>query len=495
MRTKAPIILAVLVIAMSAANAEKSSAVELGPNDSPDQILAKAVSVVPSDRQIAWQQVEFAAFLHFGMNTFTDREWGEGTEDEKLFNPTDFDARQWMRAVKAAGIRMVILTCKHHDGFCLWPSKYTEHCVRNSPWRDGKGDVVAEVAKAAHEAGLKFGIYVSPWDRHDKSYGDSAVYNEHMKNQLRELLTGYGEIAEVWFDGACGEGPNGKRQEYDWDGYYGVIRELMPKAAIAICGPDVRWCGNEAGSTRASEWSVIPGGIDASAQDVGSRDVLAAAAKRGAWLTWHPSEVDTSIRPGWFYHASEDDKVRPLRDLLSIYFGSVGGNAQLLLNIPPDRRGRISDHDVQRLQEIGDYLRATFATNLAAGAKASATNVRGHDPKYGADKTVDGDAETYWASDDGVTEAAITYEFAAPKTFNTAVIQEQIRTGQRIEEFALYAWADGDWKEIAHATTVGHKRILRFPEVTTEKVRLRISQSRVSATIANFGLYEAPAIP
>ena len=356
-------------------------------------------------------------------------------------------------------------------------------------------DVVAEVAKAAHEAGLKFGIYVSPWDRHEKSYGDSAVYNEHMKNQLRELLTGYGEIAEVWFDGACGEGPNGKRQEYDWDGYYGVIRELMPKAAIAICGPDVRWCGNEAGSTRASEWSVIPSTVDAQAQDVGSREVLAEAAKRGAWLTWHPSEVDTSIRPGWFYHTSEDDKVRSLHDLLNIYFGSVGGNAQLLLNIPPDRRGRIADNDVQRLAEIGDYLHSAFATNLAAGAKATATNVRGHDAKYGADKTVDGDGETYWASDAGVTEAAITYEFAAPKTFNMAVVQEQIRTGQRIEEFALYAWADGDWKEIARATTVGHKRILRFPEVTTEKVRLRISQSRVSATVASFGLYKAPPMP
>jgi alpha-L-fucosidase len=480
---------------VSGAMAGEIKAVQLAPGDTLEQIVAKAVQVVPAPRQVAWQEVEFAAFVHFGMNTFTDREWGEGNEDEKLFNPTDFDARQWMRAFKAAGIRMVILTCKHHDGFCLWPSRYTEHCVKNSPWREGKGDVVAEVAKAAREAGLKFGVYLSPWDRHEKSYGDSPKYNEHFRNQLREVLTNYGEMAEVWFDGACGEGPNGKRQEYDWNSFYAVIRELQPQATIAICGPDVRWCGNEAGSTRQSEWSVIPDGVDAMGQDVGSREVLAAAAKRSAVLRWHPSEVDTSIRPGWFYHAGEDGRVRPLRELLGIYFGSVGGNAQLLLNIPPDRRGRIHENDVARLQEIGDYLRAAFAVNLAAGAKATASAVRGRDPKYDASKTVDGDRETYWATDDGVTAASLTYDLGAPRTFSMAMLQEQITVGQRIEEFALYAWADGDWKEIARATTIGHKRLVRFPEVTARKVRLRIVQSRVCPTIANFGLFKAPEMP
>jgi len=473
-------------------------------SDTLEQIVRKAAQVVPAPRQVAWQKLEFVGFAHFGMNTFTNREWGTGAEDPRLFNPTDFDARQWVAAFKAAGMKMLILTAKHHDGFCLWPSRYTEHSVKNSPWRDGKGDVVREVADACHAAGLKFGIYLSPWDRHEPTYGDSPVYNEHFKNQLRELLTDYGEVADVWFDGANGEGPNGKRQVYDWQGYWDVIRTLQPGATISIMGPDARWCGNEAGIARASEWSVVPmlhpmteitsdglGGLNPQKKDLGSRQALLEAAELGAKLIWYPAQVDTSIRPGWFYHPADDTKVRSLDQLLDIYYGAVGGNCQLLLNIPPDTRGRIHENDVQRLKELGQMLGNTFARNLAEGAKATASNSRSG--KFSAAKTIDHNEGSYWRANDGVTAAAIEYDLRTPVTFNVALLQEQITVGQRIEEFFLDAWSGNGWKEIARSTTVGYKRLLRFPEVTSARVRLRITQSRDYPTLSNFGLYRAPA--
>ena len=451
---------------------EKASAVagpiEISPSDTIAGLVSKAARVVPSERQLRWQALEFQAFVHFGMNTFTDREWGQGTEDPKLFNPTDFDAGQWVEAVRAAGIRGLIVTAKHHDGFCLWPSRWTEHSVKSSPWREGKGDVVGEVAAACRKAGLAFGVYLSPWDRHEPSYGDSPRYNEHFKNQLKELLTNYGEISEVWFDGACGEGPNGKRQAYDWAGYYALIRKLQPNAVISIMGPDARWIGNEAGVTRESEWSVIPvvgfddlpdeknpGGIahlDAQAKDLGSMDRIEAVASQGGRLIWYPGQVDVSIRPGWFYHAAEDDKVKSLDDLLDIYCTSVGGNAQLLLNIPPDKRGRIHENDARRLKELGERLRATFAVNLAAKT--------GHTLNGSGSSTV------------------IDRDLAGLTTFNVAMIKEDLRRGQRIEAFAIDAWNGKEWKEFARGTTVGWKKLLRFPVVETTKVRLRILKER-----------------
>lgn len=343
-----------------------------------DDFIIKAAGVLPSERQYAWQQMEFYAFIHFTVNTFTDREWGYGDENPAIFNPSALNADQWAETCRAAGMKGLILTCKHHDGFCLWPSRFTGHSVKNSPWKDGKGDVVREVSAACRRAGLKFGIYISPWDRHEKTYGDSDVYNRFFMNQLRELLTGYGEIFCVWFDGACGEGPNGKKQVYDWDGYYKLIRELQPEAVISVCGPDVRWCGNEAGHCRKSEWSVVPAQlqnaektaeksqkaddrefsklINSMDEDLGSREAI----KNATELIWYPAEVNTSIRPGWFYHTAEDDKVKTAAELLKVYYNSVGGNTCFLLNIPPDRRGLIHENDVSVLKSLGYLLNQAF---------------------------------------------------------------------------------------------------------------------------------------
>ncbi|MDR3314683.1 MAG: alpha-L-fucosidase, partial [Oscillospiraceae bacterium] len=327
------------------------------------QTLA-AAAVVPSPRQLAWQNMEFYAFLHFGVSTFTDKEWGDGSETPDCFQPQNLDCDQWARAIKAAGMRGMILTAKHIDGFCLWPTETTDHSVAASPWRGGKGDVVREAAEAARRNGLAFGLYLAPWDRHEASYGTGEAYNEFYRRQLRELLTNYGELFCIWFDGACGEGKNGRKQEYDWESYFDLIHELQPNAVISISGRDVRWCGNEAGEGRASEWSVVPwfhseadriagvaagakapNAIDPSFWDLGSRAAIRDAGK----LIWYPAEVDVSIRPGWFYHKNDDLEVKDLAKLLEIYYDSVGANASLLLNIPPNREGKIADRDVETL--------------------------------------------------------------------------------------------------------------------------------------------------
>jgi alpha-L-fucosidase len=464
-----------------------------------DDPIRQAAHITPTERQLAWQELEFTAFAHFGENTFTDREWGEGTEDPAVFNPTALDARQWVKAFKAAGMRGVILTAKHHDGFCLWPSK------------DGKGDVVRELSEACAEGGLKLGLYLSPWDRHEPTYGDSPAYNEHFRNQLRELLTQYGELYCMWFDGACGEGPNGKRQEYDWNSYYELIRELQPKACISICGPDVRWCGNEAGHCRESEWSVVPveqtdqeaiaarsqqsdeadfsRRLNPQDQDLGSREKIAAARR----LVWYPAEVDVSIRPGWFYHASEDGQVKTLDHLLDIYYGSVGGNAVLLLNVPPDRRGLVHEADAARLQELGDVVRRTFARDLARGARPTASEFRANDAQFAPDRALDGDTRTFWCPNEGVEAAWLGLDLRGPRTFDRACLQECIRQGQRIERFALEVWQDSRWTAVATATTIGYNRLLRFPPVAAQSVRLNILESRECPTIATFGLYDSGA--
>jgi alpha-L-fucosidase len=484
--------------------------VRLSPDDTLDNVVAKAVAVRPTTRQIAWQRDEISAFLHFGMNTFTDREWGDGKEDPKLFNPTELDCRQWVRAAKAAGISRMILTAKHHDGFCLWPSKFTEHCVRSSPWKGGKGDVVGEFIEACRAEGMHYGIYISPWDRHEKTYGDSPKYNQHFLDQLREVLTTYPGIKELWFDGACGEGPNGKKQEYDWRAYWKLIRELAPDAAITVRGPDVRWCGNEAGWTRKSEWSVIPmpGDVgswetsdktlagyirDIYGDDLGSRDVLMRSRAERSVLAWYPAQVNTSIRPGWFYHQYDDAHVRSLEELLGIYYGSVGGNGQFLLNIPPDRRGLFHEKDVARLKEFGDVLRTTFGKNLADGAKLTA-EVTGGKSVGDLHPLMDGQGDVGWTTTDGPTTATIMAELPEPVRANCLMLQEDIASGQRVEAFELDAFSDGDWHSAASDTVIGYKRLLRFPDATISKLRIRFTEFRVRPTLAALGLYLAPAI-
>jgi alpha-L-fucosidase len=453
----------------------------------PRDVLKKAAHTVPTPQQLAWQEMETTCFAHFGVNTFTDREWGEGTENPKVFNPTALDANQWVAACKAGGLKILILTCKHHDGFCLWPSKYTEHSVKNSPWRGGKGDVVREVSDACRKGGIKFGVYLSPWDRHEKTYGTPG-YNDHYKNQLRELLTNYGEITEVWWDGACGEGPNGKKQVYDWDGYTKVVRELQPNAVIFGEGPDIRWVGNEDGLARESEWSALPTRDSAARMlpDLGADKYLAGAKE----IFWFPAECDVSIRPGWFYHAAEDNQVKSLKQMLDIYYRSVGRNAVLLLNIPPDRRGLFHENDVARLRELRTIVDETFKTNLVSGKAATAGSAA---PDHPANMAIDGDGQTYWTPADGALQGSIEVDLGSPATFDRAMLQEMIATGQRVERFKLEAWDGQAWKGFASGTTIGHKRLLKFPAVTASKVRLTILDSRDCPTIREFGLFKASA--
>ncbi|MEX1028895.1 MAG: alpha-L-fucosidase [Paenibacillaceae bacterium] len=469
--------------------------------------IRNAAQVVASARQLAWQELEFYSFVHFGINTFTDKEWGLGDEDPALFNPTAFDAKQWVEVCKSAGMNGLILTCKHHDGFCLWPSAYTEHSVKNSPWRGGNGNLVKEVSDACREGGIRFGVYLSPWDRHDQRYGTSE-YNDYFKAQLRELLTQYGDVFCVWFDGACGEGPNGKRQVYDWDGYYKVIREFQPGAVISVCGPDVRWCGNEAGQCRESEWSVVPAELQdrekiqeesqhvddgefskqirSGNENLGGREIIRGADK----LVWYPAEVNTSIRPGWFYHASEDDKVRSLEELLHIYFQSVGGNATFLLNLPPDKRGLIHENDTLRMAELGRFLQSTFGHNLASDAHAVATETLNE--SHDANRIFDGNTNTYWCPTEGTEHAAIEIDLNLERTFNTIVLKEHIQSGQRIEKLRMEYLHQGSWKPLCECTVVGYKHICRFPEVTSRYVRLTIEEARWCPTISAFEVYLSP---
>ena len=472
------------------------------PHFSYDKELVKCH---PSPRQMLVEQMEFYAFAHFTVNTFTDKEWGDGTESPALFNPTEFQADQWVDALKSAGIRGLILTCKHHDGFCLWPSAYTEHSVKNSPFRDGKGDVVREVSDACRRGGIAFGVYLSPWDRNCPLYGTEA-YNDFFCNQLTELLTQYGELFTVWFDGACGEGPNGKRQVYDFERYYALIRKLQPNACISITGPDIRWCGNEAGDTRESEWSVLPvrfanpdevakisqhsdddsfheKKIEDTQRDLGSREFLNGAAE----LRWYPAETDTSIRPGWFYHDWQDDKVRSLETLLDIWYRSVGGNSKLLLNIPPDRRGLFHEVDVQRLREMGEYIRNTFAVNLAKQAVITADRDDGY---HTADHLCEDSYDAYYKPFDGENTAEITLKWENAQKITHVVIKEHIPMSQRVEKYIIEAkTADGGYTELCAGTTIGYKKIARFDAVETDEVRIRITDSRVCPVLSFIGVY------
>lgn len=451
---------------------------------------------VPTENQIRWQEMERYAFIHFSLNTYTDQSWGFGNEDVKLFNPEKADCRQWARVCKEAGMKGVIITAKHHCGFCLWPSKYTEYSVKNAPWKNGKGDMVREMADACKEYGLKLGIYLSPWDRNSKDYG-KPEYITYFRNQLTELLTNYGEIFEVWFDGANGgNGYYGGANEtrtidrttyYDWKNTYALIHKLQPKCVIWNDGGDrgdLRWVGTEDGYVGETNWSLL------NATGEVPWNMLHYGVENGN--AWVAAEVNTSIRPEWFYHPSEDGKVKTVPQLMDLYYNSVGRNGSMLLNFPIMPNGLIHPTDEKNALAFAKAVNESFAVNLALNKKASASNVRGKSGRFSAAMAVDGNKNTYWATDDNTKTGSLTIDLGKPTLFNRFLAQEYIRLGQRVKAFTVEAFVDGAWKELAKATTIGYKRILRFPAVKATQVRFTITDSKCSPAISNIGIYNAP---
>jgi alpha-L-fucosidase len=445
--------------------------------------------------------MELYAFLHFSINTFTDQEWGYGDEDPALFNPTAFDANAIVTALKAGGMKGLILTCKHHDGFCLWPTQTTMHSVRSSPWREGKGDVVRGLSQAARSNGLKFGVYLSPWDRNTPVYG-KPEYIQMYRTQLRELLTGYGSVFEVWHDGANGgDGYYGgarekrvidRRRYYDWPGTWALVRSLQPDAVIfSDVGPDIRWVGNESGFANETCWETY----DPVGEDGGAAAPGYVRAKLGETGTlhgsrWMPPECDVSIRPGWFWHAAENARVKSPAEIMNLYYRSVGRGASFLLNVPPDRRGLLHETDVDSLRAFGQLLTSTFARNLAAEARLTASSVRTPNDVFGPRNLIDGYLNTYWSPDNVVTTPQVVLEFEHPLTFSVIRLRENIQLGQRVEGFAVDQWKQGSWKTCAEGTSIGACRLCTIPGgLTTSRVRLRITRCPVCPDIAEFGLY------
>ena len=467
----------------------------------------RLIKAVPTARQLAYENMEFFCFIHFTVNTFTGSEWGDGTDPESFFNPTELDARQWAKTAAEGGMKGLILTCKHHDGFCLWPSKYTEHSIKNSPYKNGKGDIVRETAEACREFGLKFGVYLSPWDRNNESYGKGKEYDDYYLNQLTELLTEYGDIFVIWLDGACGEGPNGKVQKYDWQRYYKVMRELQPNAVISISGPDIRWCGNEAGEVRPSEWSVVAKDmtdpaitaalsqqedneefrnrpLDETQTDLGSRERLANEKE----LAWYPAETDVSIRPGWFYHEEEDNQVRSFENLKDIYLKSVGGNTTLLLNLPPMKNGRIHETDVANLKKLGSFISTAFAYNLLDEAGITTIpplDCREQEP--GVMRT--DDYKTYFMNEEGTNKLMIKINWVEKKKLNYLVLKEAIPFSQRVEKFKICYEENGNMKECYNGTTIGYKRIVDLKGIQTDCLAIVIEDSRVAPVMSFVGVY------
>jgi alpha-L-fucosidase len=495
----------------------------------------KLAAVAPSDRQYNWQRKhDVYAFVHFGPNTFTGREWGTGKESPTVFNPTSLDTRQWAKALKSAGMTMAVLTVKHHDGFCLWPSRYTEQSVKNSPWKEGKGDVVREFVEAIRAEAMEVGIYLSPADLFQIEneagyYGDGSAYvdtviptdpasfkseptkarqiqaggpganitykckvdsyNRYFLNQLYELLTEYGPVAEVWFDGATPKTKGG--QKYAYAAWYELIRKLQPQAVIFGKGPDVRWAGNESGLARETEWSVV--GLNKPEAEfnwpdmhgsLGDRATLSKAVE----LHWYPAEANVSILPGWFYH--DDQNMKSADKLMELYERSVGHNASFILNIPPDKRGLFTDLEVSTLKDFGERRQSLYGQNLAAGATLTASSSL---PDHSADAALDGKYETYWeAAPRGDSDAPVTLEInlARQVTYKRIVLQEQIRRGQRVEAFTIEAQEpDGQWRKLAEGTTIGYKRIIAIPETSATHLRIRFDGFRVAPTIAEVELY------
>lgn len=453
---------------------------------------------VPNEAQLEWHEMELIAFIHFTTNTFTGVEWGYGDESPDIFNPTEMDVDQWVTVLKDAGFKALIITAKHHDGFTLWPSEYTEHSVKNSPYLDGEGDVLRELADAVRRHGLKFGVYLSPWDRNHPEYA-RPEYITYYRNQIREIFENYGPIFEMWFDGANGgDGYYGGAREtrmidretyYDWPATIEMVRELQPEPHVLFfsdAGPDIRWVGNEQGWVSETNWNTINNDTLYAGQS-GIEQLLTTGEEHGR--KWIPAEVDVSIRPGWFYHAEQDSMVKSPERLFEIYLSSVGRGSTLLLNVPPDRRGLIHEIDTENLMKWRKMIDESFSMNLAAGADVSADTYRGASNPFHPANVTDGNKDTYWATDDDVLTGSLVIDLGDEKVINYVQLQEYIRLGQRIREFSVDTWIDGEWRQAAAATTIGYKRIMNLNGIKTDRIRVNINDSRAAPVISSIEIY------
>ncbi len=459
--------------------------------------IISPVHPLPNSNQVAWQKMEYYAFIHFNMNTFTNKEWGYGDEKPIQFNPSQLDTGQWAKVIKQAGMKGIIITAKHHDGFALWPSKYTDHSVKNSLWRDGKGDLIDELSKSCKDYGLKLGIYISPWDRNHPDYG-KPEYVTYFRNQLRELLTQYGDIFEVWFDGANGgDGYYGganeirkvdKKTYYDWPKTIQIVRDLQPKAVIfSDAGPDIRWVGNEKGYANETTWSPIY--RDSLYPGIPNFNDFSSGQENGTH--WVPTETDVSIRPGWYYHPEEDSKVKSLSKLVDIYYNSVGLNSSLLLNLPVDKRGLIHENEIENLNQLSDYLDQTFSKNYIYKQNIEASSsVKGFEKM----NLIDGNLETYWVSRPDDLKPNFTLNFETPLEANTFLVQEYIQLGQRIQAFTFEIMSNGKWEKVYEGTTIGNKRLIRFKSKRIDAIKFSVSKFKKQVVLNNIGLYRAPLI-
>lgn len=416
--------------------------------------------VKPSPQQLEWQDLEFGVIIHFGTNTFLDREWGDGTADPKVFAPTNFDPEQWMRAIKAAGAKYVVFVAKHHDGFCLWPTEQTSYSAKSSPWKDGQGDVVKEVADAARKFGLKFGVYLSPWDRHEPKYKDSSKYDEYYVSELQELAGNYGELTEFWLDGAGSEG-----HVYNFPRYIENLRMYQPNTLVFADSAlfeygDIRWAGNEDGVIPYENWNVLD---------------------RHGYLRWRPVEADTPLHQGhWFWHPNDEATLKTVAELVSTYENSVGRGGQLMLGLAPDRRGLLPEADVKRLEEFGKAIRERYGANLIA---------REHVRNEATDAAFDGDSDTFWSAPAGSHHAVLEADFPKPITFDRSLTMEWLNDGQRVEHYRIEAWEGKSWRTVAEGHAIGHKKMDSFPQVTASRVRLNILASSAAAHIREFQVF------
>ncbi|MEL6254743.1 MAG: alpha-L-fucosidase [Bacteroidota bacterium] len=458
-----------------------------------------ALGPLPTQAQLDWHDMQYYMFVHFNMNTFTNKEWGYGDESPETFNPSELDTRQWARIAKEAGMKGIILTAKHHDGFCLWPSAYTDHSVKNSSWNEGKGDVVKELAEACKEYGLKMGLYLSPWDRNHAQYGEQE-YLEYFHNQIRELLSNYGEVFEFWFDGANGgDGYYGGANEtrkvdrkayYKWSETFALVHELQPNALIfSDGGPDIRWVGNEKGFANEENWSLLrkeevyPGYPDYKELTTGHYD----------GTDWVPAEVDVSIRPGWYYHPEQDTMLKSVDQLMDIYYKSIGRNANLLLNVPADTRGKIAAVDSARLMEFAAAIEKDFPQDIAFGKRVTTYSTYESHPDFMGSQANDGDYNTYWATDKNSNSNYAVLELGTPKYFNRILLQEYVPLGQRVDSFYVAARIGGEWDMLDWGCSIGYKRIIKLDQPAyTHRLILDLVSAKGPPIIANWEVYMAP---